>query len=73
MPTNTNPPAPDWYDEIAVERALKNKPVGRRLTKAERHGVVRELRRRGANKNAVCRVLRCNGVTATKLLEQTAA
>lgn len=59
-----------WVDDLAVERALKRQPVGRRLTDAERVEVARELLRRGKGASEVARVLRCNGTTAAELVRQ---
>lgn len=66
-PETEGPPPADWYDWVAVERALNNQPVGRKLTKAERAGVIQHHRSRG-NATRLARALRCSGATARRHL-----
>lgn len=57
-------PAPDWVDEVAVERALQREPVGRPLTHAERIEVTRTLILRKVTVTEVRRYLRLSGTNA---------
>lgn len=39
--TGANELTPEWYDQVAVDRALTGRPVGRDLTLAERREYLR--------------------------------
>ena len=62
-----------WFDEIAVERALRQRePVGRALTWAEKREVARRLLRAGYSTNDVARCTRSNRTTLNQLLADIA-
>ncbi|MGW1675969.1 hypothetical protein [Saccharopolyspora sp. NPDC002376] len=59
----------NWFDEIAVERALRQRePVGRPLTWAEKKAVAVRLLTDGASANEIARRTRSNGTTLHRLL-----
>ena len=47
----------DWFDEVAVERAVRGYPVGRRLSSAEFREAVRLLARAEWGDTAISRHL----------------
>lgn len=69
-PRARRPRADDtWFDEIAVERALRQRePVGRPLTWAEKKAVARALLAEGHSTNDVARYTRSSGTTMHQLL-----
>ena len=58
----------DWVDQVAVERALCGRRVGRPLTRAERLQVAATIRGTGGGVSALSRALRCNCAAARELL-----
>jgi hypothetical protein len=56
----------DWVDEVAVEMALKGRPV-RRLTVAEKIEAARWLRERGATATELARRLHLSGSAAVEI------
>lgn len=62
-----------WFDEIAVERALRQRePVGRPLTWSEKKAVARHLLAEGYSTNEVARCTRSSGTTLHQLLTDIA-
>lgn len=61
---------PDWFDWVAVERAIARKPVGRALTRAEQLAVARHVIARGGKATAIQNLLRINTYTARELYEE---
>ncbi|GAA2773595.1 hypothetical protein GCM10010470_01630 [Saccharopolyspora taberi] len=62
-----------WCDEIAIERAIRQRePVGRALTWAEKQEVARRLLNQGFSTNDVARCTRSSGTTLHQLLADIA-
>lgn len=62
-----------WFDEIAVERAIRQRePVGRALTWAEKQEVARRLIAIGLGSNEIARCTRSNNTTLHQLLADIA-
>lgn len=74
QPRARKPRAEDtWVDEIAVERAIRQRePVGRPLTWAEKKEVARRLIAAGCSDNDVARCTRSSGTTLHQLLADIA-
>lgn len=62
----------DDIDDVAVERYLAGRAVGRPLHPAEQIEVARIMRQRGATRSQIARALRINGRRAREVWEATA-
>lgn len=51
---------PDWFDQVAVDRAIAGTPVGRSLSTKERRAAAREMDRLGINHDQIAARLHCN-------------
>jgi hypothetical protein len=63
----------DVVDEVAVERCLSGRPVGRPLTPSERVLVAAKVRERGHGATRLAALLQCSGATANRLMEAAQA
>jgi hypothetical protein len=62
---------PDWFDQVAVDRAIAGRPVGRPLSTAERRAVAREMDQRGIPHHRIAARLNCNWDQVPALLNPT--
>jgi hypothetical protein len=63
---------PDWFDWVAVERAIAGTPVGRSLSTKERRAAAREMDRLGINHDQIAARLHCNWDQVPALLSAPA-
>lgn len=70
MTRGRHDPDPEWYDWVAVARALDGIPVGRPLHYAERVAVARRVRADGDGFNRLMGIFGCSSRTARRLFAE---
>lgn len=63
---------PSWMDWVAVDRCIRQRPVGRSLSQAERQAVARECQERGMSNEDIAKRLKCNWSQVPALLNPPA-